>query len=96
VDFLSAPSNFLVQWLRNFESKDLGPRSPSPWFSRTRWVPGARVRKRTRFDRVPDAHSNDDDDDDNDNDNDDDNTMKPSCDDNDNEDDDDDVDVNYE
>jgi len=35
VDFLSAPSNFLVQWFRNFESKDLGPRSPSQWFSRT-------------------------------------------------------------
>ena len=34
MDFLRAPSNFLVQWFRNFESKDLGPRSPSPWFSR--------------------------------------------------------------
>jgi hypothetical protein len=34
VDFLSAPSNFLVQWFRNFESKALGPRFPSLEFSR--------------------------------------------------------------
>jgi len=33
VDFLSAPSNFLAQRFRNSESKDLGPRFPSPWFS---------------------------------------------------------------
>ena len=35
MDFLSAPSNFLVQWFRNFESKDLGLRFPSLEFSRT-------------------------------------------------------------
>ena len=35
MDFLSAPSNFLVQWFRNFESKDLGPRFPSLEFSRS-------------------------------------------------------------
>ena len=40
MDFLSAPSNFLVQWFRNFESKDLGPRFPSLEFSRTQ-APGA-------------------------------------------------------
>ena len=41
MDILSAPSNFLVQWLRNFESKDLGSRSPSPWFSRKAPISGA-------------------------------------------------------
>ena len=35
MDFLSAPSNFLAQWFRNFESKDLGLRFPSLEFSRT-------------------------------------------------------------
>ena len=37
MDFLSAPSNFLVQWFRNFESKDLGPRFPSLEFSCNRY-----------------------------------------------------------
>ena len=41
MDFLSAPSNFLVQWFRNFESKDLGPRFPSLEFSRTWLIPAS-------------------------------------------------------
>jgi hypothetical protein len=32
VDFLSAPSNFLVQWSLNFDSKDLGLQDLDLWF----------------------------------------------------------------
>ena len=34
MDFLSAQSNFLVQWFRNFDSKDLGLRDLGMWFRR--------------------------------------------------------------
>ena len=35
MDFLSAPSNFLVQWFRNFDSKDLGSLDLGMWFRRS-------------------------------------------------------------
>jgi len=35
VDFLSAPSNFFVQWFLNFDSKDLGLRDLGVQFSRS-------------------------------------------------------------
>ena len=34
VDFLGAPSNFLVQWFRNFDSEDLGSLGLGMWFRR--------------------------------------------------------------